>query len=399
MSNTWRNRIVGHGKESPDQLLANPLNWRVHPEHQQEALDGVLSEVGWVQEVIVNRRTGHLIDGHLRVALAMRRGEPMIPVLYVDLSEEEERLILATLDPLAAMAIADAGKLDELLQEVSTTDAAIMEMLSALAADAGLYFGDDEDEPPEDPGPQVDRAEELREKWRTDTGQLWVIPSMTADGEHRIVCGDCTDPQVVERVMGGDRIDAVITDPPYGVNVHYPGWRDTPENLGRLITTVHPVLLKMTNGPVVWFGAASRIVDDILAFREKPQRVLIWFVRFSLAKTAAHGMFYRWRPIYCWQLPSHHDDGPDRDVIDEMTEGHNDWDHSGTKPVSVMTKLVGLCVRGGTVLDPFLGSGTTLVSCEHIGRLGCGIEITPKYVAVALQRLADMGLEPRLVDG
>lgn len=115
----------------------------MHPKHQQDALAGVLDEVGWVQQVIVNRRTGHLIDGHLRVALAMRRNEPTVPVLYVDLDEAEEALILATLDPLAAMAAADAEKLDELLREVSTGEAAVQEMLAELAERNGLIPPDD----------------------------------------------------------------------------------------------------------------------------------------------------------------------------------------------------------------------------------------------------------------
>lgn len=134
----WRNRIVGHGEESPDQLLANPLNFRVHPKPQQDALAGVLSEVGWVQDVIVNQRTGHVLDGHLRVSLAISREEPTIPVVYVDLDEAEERLILATIDPIAAMAATDAEKLDELLREVSTGDAAVQAMLASLAQDAGI---------------------------------------------------------------------------------------------------------------------------------------------------------------------------------------------------------------------------------------------------------------------
>jgi len=144
VTESWRNRIVGSGEESPDQLLANPLNWRVHPQMQQEALAGVLSEVGWVQQVIVNQRTGHLIDGHLRVSLALRRNEPTVPVLYVDLDPEEEALILATLDPLAAMATADAEKLDELLRDVRTGEAAVQAMLADLADAEGIYL----DEPP-----------------------------------------------------------------------------------------------------------------------------------------------------------------------------------------------------------------------------------------------------------
>ena len=75
----WRNRIVGTGDEAPDQLLANPANWRIHPKAQQAALVGALDTVGWVQQVLVNRRSGFVVDGHARVARALRRGEPTVP--------------------------------------------------------------------------------------------------------------------------------------------------------------------------------------------------------------------------------------------------------------------------------------------------------------------------------
>jgi hypothetical protein len=65
----WQSRIVGEGEESPDRLLANPRNWRIHPQSQQQALARLLDKVGWVQRVIVNQRTGHVVDGHLRVAI------------------------------------------------------------------------------------------------------------------------------------------------------------------------------------------------------------------------------------------------------------------------------------------------------------------------------------------
>ena len=119
ISAPWRTRIIGHGEEAPDQLLANPRNWRIHPKAQQDALAGVLDEVGWVQEVIVNQQTGFVVDGHLRVAMAISRGEPSVPVVYVDLSAEEEALILATLDPLAGMAVAAKDALADLLKDVA----------------------------------------------------------------------------------------------------------------------------------------------------------------------------------------------------------------------------------------------------------------------------------------
>lgn len=98
MAKTKIVRIVGHGTEAPDQLLANPRNWRIHPKAQQDALSGVLGEVGWVQSIIVNQRTGFVVDGHARVEIAINRGESSVPVVYVDLDENEEGIVLAELD-------------------------------------------------------------------------------------------------------------------------------------------------------------------------------------------------------------------------------------------------------------------------------------------------------------
>lgn len=136
---TWKNRIVGEGDEAPDQLLANPKNARRHPQNQQAALADVLDEVGVVQRVIVNKRTGYVVDGHARIALALRQGQPTIPVLYVDLDEREEALILATLDPISAMSLYDAEALDGLLRAVDTGSAELQRLLGDLATDAGLY--------------------------------------------------------------------------------------------------------------------------------------------------------------------------------------------------------------------------------------------------------------------
>jgi hypothetical protein len=135
---TWRNRIVRHAEVAPDQLLANSKNWRVHPKHQRDALAGVVDEVGWVQEIIVQDGTDTVVDGHLRVSLALERSEPVIPVTYVDLEDHEVDLVLATLDPLAAMATTDTEKLDELLRDVQTGEAAVQEMLAELAESAGV---------------------------------------------------------------------------------------------------------------------------------------------------------------------------------------------------------------------------------------------------------------------
>lgn len=135
----WRNRIIGEGEEVPDQLLANPKNWRIHPKYQQDALQGVLEEVGWVQRVIVNKRTQFVVDGHARIALAITHEQPLVPVLYVDLEEHEEDLILTSLDPISAQAATDKAKLNELLQTIESDNVALQQFLSELSAKEGLY--------------------------------------------------------------------------------------------------------------------------------------------------------------------------------------------------------------------------------------------------------------------
>lgn len=136
----WRNRIIGHGDEPIDAILFNPANWRIHPKVQQEALSGVLAEIGVVQDVIINKQTGNLVDGHLRCQLAARNGEKSIPAVYVDLTPEEELVVLATIDPITSMANTDKGKLEGLLQSVQVEDERVQKLISEIGEQEGLAY-------------------------------------------------------------------------------------------------------------------------------------------------------------------------------------------------------------------------------------------------------------------
>jgi ParB-like chromosome segregation protein Spo0J len=141
---SWHNRIVGHDEVPPDQLMAHPDNWRIHPKYQQEALRGVINDIGYIKSVTVNKTTGRVVDGHLRVTLALRDSIPTIPVEYVELTEAEEAEALLTLDPIAALAGSDKDNLELLLGQVNTDDAAVLKLLEDTAAGAGLEWGDPE---------------------------------------------------------------------------------------------------------------------------------------------------------------------------------------------------------------------------------------------------------------
>lgn len=130
----WKNRIVEHGTAPANQFLAHELNARRHPGHQRESLRGSLNEIGWVAPVIVSAKTGKLLDGHARIEEALSRDENTeVPFIKVEVSEGEERLILASFDPITNQAYYDKEVLDALLREVSTGDAALQSLLSDLA--------------------------------------------------------------------------------------------------------------------------------------------------------------------------------------------------------------------------------------------------------------------------
>lgn len=134
---TLRDRIVGFERVPREKLRRNPKNWRTHNNAQRNALNGVLEEVGIVDAVIARHLsdgTYELIDGHLRSETI----EQDIPTLIVDLDDREAAEVLATLDPLAAMAGANADALDSLLKQFTSSSAAVQAMVAELAEKAGI---------------------------------------------------------------------------------------------------------------------------------------------------------------------------------------------------------------------------------------------------------------------
>jgi DNA modification methylase len=407
----WRSRIVGSGEEAPDQLLANPANWRVHPKAQQDALAGALDQVGWVQQILVNQRSGFVVDGHARVALALTRGEPTVPVLYVDLDPDEEALVLATLDPIGAMAGRDDEKLRDLLAGITVDDAGLLALLGDLAGNdpkAGLTDPDDVPETPEEPYVKL--------------GELYVL------GDHRLLCGDATSADDVARLLGGAEPRLLVTDPPYGVELNME-WRDGVYNaLGpaepsymRATTTTDGGAHGRTKGhrnttvsgdtradwsaayalvpslevAYVWH-ASAHVVEVIRGLEEigfELRQQIVWVKTIAAMSRSAYnwqhepclyavrkGKTAEWigdtRQTTVWEHPS------PKMIGGGSTE--EKFDHPTQKPAECM----GRPIRNhrGDVYEPFSGSGTTIIAAEQLGRRCYAMEIEPKYVQVALER-------------
>ncbi|WP_374688593.1 DNA modification methylase [Promineifilum sp.] len=380
----------------------------------------MLKEIGLVQNVVANRTTGHLVDGHLRVMLAMRENQPVVPVTWVELSEEEERLILASLDPLAAMATADAGALDALLSSVQSGEAAVQAMLAELAEGAGLYAPKDDS----DAEPQIDRAEELRQEWGVELGQLWRLPSRTAEHEHRLICGDCTEAAVVERVMGDDLVELVVTDPPYGVsyadknrflNAISPAnrieepilndhqskeqtqalWRSAFERMSAVMCPGAVVYCFMPQG-----GDQMMMMMMMMMMGAgiEPRHELVWLKNNHVLGRVDYA--YRHEPIlYAWKDGGHKFYGDFQTSVLEFPKPQLSDMHPTTKPLALVERLISNSSRPrGAVYDCFLGSGTTIIACENLSRQCRAVELSPGYTAVALERYFQaFGIEAELV--
>lgn len=125
---------------TPQELAENPRNWRTHPASQTKALQGVMQEVGWAGALLFNEASGRLIDGHARRKLALEQGSEKVPVLVGSWTEAQERIILASLDPIAGMAETDDAMLKALIDEVSQETP---EMAALLEEIAGAKAGED----------------------------------------------------------------------------------------------------------------------------------------------------------------------------------------------------------------------------------------------------------------
>lgn len=391
---SWRSRIVGHANVPPTDLVPNPENWRAHPQAQRDALGGALEEVGWVTEVIVNQTTGNLVDGHLRLDLALSRSEPFVPVTYVELSHDEERLVLATLDPLAAMADAEVIPLNELLAQLDPNNAALRGLLDDLG----------EQYETKRPGlVDPDEAPDLAEETDVKRGDLFVL------GDHRLLCGDATDAADVERLFDGSQADIVWTDPPYGVE--YQTKLSVEEAVkrhrrtdGLEVANDHPVQTRelvtdaLRNAPLKAGGAfyvASPSGDMETVFRAVLEEVgyqlrqqIVWVKDvFVMGRQD-----YHWRHetvLYGWQEGAAHHWGGGRkqDTVWEIPRPRRSESHPTMKPVELVARSLGNSSRPREIVyDPFMGSGTTIIAAEQLGRRAYGMDIDPRYVAVAVER-------------
>lgn len=401
-----QSRIVGHGTADPAALVANPRNWRTHPPEQLAALTGELDRVGWVQSVIVNRTTGHLVDGHLRVKVAADRGDPSIPVVYVELSLEEEARVLVALDPLGSMAGTNDALLQDLMDDVDLENQELEQHLVSFLAGGRTGSTEPDDVPDVPEGPAV----------YVQPGDLWLL------GHHRLLCGDSTKAEDVARLLDGARVSLVATDPPYGVdysgvvagraNQRKGGWADIsgdvePQDGPRLTRSALGAIRQHTApgcAVLVWHPTQDNAWPFRQALQESGVHILkqiIW-----VKPTLVFGRSeYHWRhevAMYGWFEGSRANFYGERSetTVWEVAPSPSSKVRNGPAmatgglgehPTQKPVELYAIPIRNHTkpgewLYEPFSGSGSGIIAAESEGRRCAAIDVEPRYVQVAIER-------------
>lgn len=387
-----------------DDLVLDPQNARKHDERNLQAIVASLREFGQQKPLVVDA------DG---VVLA---GNGTLEAMRT-LGWEHADVVRSSLTAARARAYAVA---DNQTGDLSSWDREVLAAhLTAWEADLQLAAGFGEDEldallqglagpapkPVRDQPPHEAEADALLEKWGVERGQLWLA------GRHRLLCGDATSAEDVARLLGGAEPRLLVTDPPYGV-AYDPAWR------GEALDGYHRRQGEVENDDrvdwrdawsltpchvaYVWHAgvhaAAVQLSLEAAGFQVRQQ--LVW----AKTKQVIGRGAYHWKHEPCWyavrkgQTAGWCGDRKQTTLWEfpyhRREEGAA---HSTQKPLEAMARPIRH--HHGDVLDPFLGSGTTLVAAEAEGRAGFGMELQPRYLAIALERLARAGVEPLLEGG
>lgn len=403
-------------------LSPDPQNARKHNPRNIGQVQNSLQKYGAARSIVIDE-AGQIIAGHGVVEAAALAGIEKVQVVDGD----GETIIAVRRSGLTKAQKQELGIADNRGAELAEWDT---DVLAGLATDIDLtqFWNKDEladllknagGNDAEDPGADTSRADELQAKWGTALGQLWEI------GNHRLLCGDCTVPTNMGIVMQGDLAEMVWTDPPYGVAVGDKNKflnsiarsnrveenleNDTLDEPGltAMLCAAFDNAMAVCLAGAAWYVAAPPgplhvLFGQVLKDRGIWRQTIQWVK--NNATFSPMGVDYHWRaePIFYGWLPNaahRYHGGRKQDTVWEIDRPAKSPEHPTMKPVELVARAVGNSSHDGdVVLDVFCGSGTTLVACEQLGRRGRGIELSPAYVAVTLERLAGMGLTPKLVE-
>ncbi len=374
-----RDRIVELRRIPVGELVPNARTWRTHDAKQKAALRGLLADVGFAGALLARLGPGGevlLIDGHLRRETLP--GE-VVPVLITDLTEEEADKVLATYDPLAAMAGRDNALLASLLEGVSTQDPGLQKMLQELGQSVIQLGATDPDEAGSAPRETTVRP-----------GQVYEL------GAHRLMCGEST--KDVATLLGTEVPNLMVTDPPYGVN-YDPAWRWGARRIGTVQNDDRADWTDVWrafpgNVAYCWHGDlhAGEVWTSLLMAEFEVRYQIIWAKRrFVISRGAYHWQhepcFYAVRKGATASWEGDRSQTTLWSVETALDANDTSDNHSTQKPVELFRRPIMNHTRAGdAVFEPFSGSGSCIIAGEQTGRRVLAMELDPLYVDQAIRR-------------
>ena len=387
-----------------DQLRPWDGNPRHIPSAEMESLRQSLSHWGLVQPIIVRREDSTIIGGHQRLEAARALGMKRVPVVYLDISAAEAKALNLALNRISGEW--DLPKLGGLLQELQDLPD-LDESLTGFDADEiDAMLADLERQSAPDPREETfpDAAEALQ-TWmqqtptRVSKGDLWRL------GRHRLFCGDSLASGVLERLCEDGRVDIVLTDPPYGIDYQSSqpsrGKRkrrianDAADDFEAFLERALPAIRDvMRRGATLYWFAGGGGAEPVLG---KAQLAISR--HFNLLNTLVWdkvdpGLGWRWRRS--WEAiveassgrPKAWHGGTDRrNVLRYPRAIPQSDDHPTPKPIPLLEEIIrSASPARGCVLDPFAGSGSTLIAAERTGRSCLVAELEPRYCDMILAR-------------
>ena len=429
--------------------------WDKNPRNNDDAVKPVMDSIkrfGFAAPIIARRENGEIVAGHTRWKAAQALGLTKVPVRFVDLDPADAHLLAIADNKLNEKAEWDDAAVARILSEFSLDDAALAgfdaKELDRIAAELVAGSGDDDsaDDEAADDVPEMPEGEPV-----TKPGDVWVL------GDHRIMCGDCRNPEHLARLLGGQKINVAFTSPPYASQRKYD------ESSG--FKPIHP------DEFVDWFDAVQANVRAHLApdgswfvnikeHCEDGQRhlyvkdltiahVRLWgwafidelcWVRGGVPGKWPNRFKNAWEPVFHFAAGSsiklrhenvthetdcareyskdnikthsgfisgsahHTGDALPSNVVRAMSSPSQIADdpvkHAATFPVGLPEFFVkAFSDAGDVVFDPFMGSGTTLVACERTKRSAFGTEISPKYCDLIVRRWEALTGKKATLDG
>jgi DNA modification methylase len=378
-------------------LLPYARNARTHSDEQVAQIAASIAEFGFTNPILAGG-DGVIVAGHGRLAAAHKLGLQVVPVVVLDhLSPTQRRALV-----IADNRIAENAGWDDAMLRIELTalqDEDFDVALTGFDADAlaELMAGD---EPDGDGATDDDDVPETAETAVSRPGDVWLL------GEHRLLCGDATVAASYERLLGDQHADMVFTDPPYNVNYANSAkdklrGKDRAilnDNLGDgfydfLLAALTPTLARCQGG--VYVAMSSSELDVLqAAFRAAGGRWSTFIIWAKHTFTLGRADYQRqYEPIlYGWREGAQRHWCGDRDQGDvwNIKKPQKNDLHPTMKPVELVERAIRNSSRpGDVVLDPFGGSGTTLIAAEKSGRQARLIELDPKYVDVIVRRWQD----------